>query len=209
MKCQFCCAEKKNPNSLRNHERLCSHNPVKQQSSWVKYNAAISVGEFEKANSNQYLKAKNEGLEKPITSDETRKILSQKARIRNLAETETTKSKRINTILSKIQSGDWHIGLTKRIFENGVWFDSRWEVAYARHLTENKIAWVRNTAHFGYIFEGKSRRYFPDFYLPDTDEYIEIKGRERPKDQAKWDHFPKDKVLKILRYEDLKELKIL
>ena len=37
MHCKFCNKECKNPNSLRNHERLCKLNPEKQESSFKKY----------------------------------------------------------------------------------------------------------------------------------------------------------------------------
>ena len=44
-----------------------------------------------------------------------------------------------------------------------------------------------------------SQRYYtPDFYLPDEDIYIEIKGYKTIKDEAKWSQFPIDKRLKVL-----------
>jgi hypothetical protein len=55
---------------------------------------------------------------------------------------------------------------------------------------------------------GKSHRYFPDFYLPETEEYIEIKGYKTERDEAKWKYFPKDKKLTILFGTELKELGI-
>ena len=36
--CKFCKKQCKNPNSLRNHERLCKENPNHQESSWIKFN---------------------------------------------------------------------------------------------------------------------------------------------------------------------------
>lgn len=38
MNCQYCDKECKNGNSLRNHERLCKHNPNRQQSNLAKHN---------------------------------------------------------------------------------------------------------------------------------------------------------------------------
>lgn len=62
---------------------------------------------------------------------------------------------------------------------------------------------------FAYIFEGKERKYTPDFYLVDSDEYVEIKGYKTDKDAAKWEQFPEHRKLKVLRGEDLIALKII
>jgi hypothetical protein len=59
-----------------------------------------------------------------------------------------------------------------------------WELKYAQYLDEIGVVWERNTASFPYEFEGKMRNYTPDFYLPMTDEYVEIKGYKTEKDEA-------------------------
>ena len=63
---------------------------------------------------------------------------------------------------------------------------------------------MRPTQSFQYEFEGKKHNYFPDFYLTELNEYVEIKGRERPKDIAKQIQFPHK--LTVLRFKDLKLL---
>ena len=61
----------------------------------------------------------------------------------------------------------------KKYPHNGWIMRSTWEVAYAKYLEANNIS---------YEFEPKmfilstGQRYLPDFYLSDTDEWIEIKG---------------------------------
>lgn len=53
-----------------------------------------------------------------------------------------------------------------------------WEYKYALWLNENKINWIKDKKN-NFIYtddEGHNHRYYPDFYLPDSDEYIEIKG---------------------------------
>lgn len=37
-----------------------------------------------------------------------------------------------------------------------------------------------------YVWEERDRNYFPDFYLPDFDLYIEVKGIQVDRDDAKW-----------------------
>ena len=56
--------------------------------------------------------------------------------------------------------------------------DSTWEVACARRLDELGIRWIRDPKmKLGYVTRGRRKRnYVPDFYLPDLDVYIEVKG---------------------------------
>ena len=48
----------------------------------------------------------------------------------------------------------------------------------AQKLDELEVTWVRdNTLKLEYISRGsRTRKYIPDFYLPDYDLYIEVKG---------------------------------
>ncbi len=56
--------------------------------------------------------------------------------------------------------------------------DSTWEVACASRLDELGIKWIRDPKmKLGYVTRGRRKRnYIPDFYLPDHDIYIEVKG---------------------------------
>ena len=56
--------------------------------------------------------------------------------------------------------------------------DSTWEVACAKRLDELGIRWIRNPSiKLKYTTRGRrARNYIPDFYLPDYDVYIEVKG---------------------------------
>ncbi len=56
--------------------------------------------------------------------------------------------------------------------------DSTWEVACARRLDELGVRWIRDPKmKLGYVTRGRRKRnYVPDFYLPDLDIYIEVKG---------------------------------
>ena len=74
-------------------------------------------------------------------------------------------------------------------------------------MDKNNINWERCSESFKYNFEGFTKRYIPDFYLPDSDKYIEIKGFETKKDRAKWEHFPEK--LEVLKEKQLKELGVI
>lgn len=120
--------------------------------------------------------------------------------------------KRISrTIKKKVEEGTWHTSLAKHmhIDYNGVNLHGSWELAYAKYLDLNKIRWIRTTDSFHYEFEGKSRKYTPDFYLIDSDEYVEIKGYKTKKDDAKWSQFPSHKKLVVLMGEELKQMNII
>jgi hypothetical protein len=92
---------------------------------------------------------------------------------------------------------------------NGTDLHGSWEVAYARYLDLNSIKWIRNKDSFTYTFGGKERKYTPDFYLVDTDEYVEIKGYKTEKDIAKWEQFPKHRTLVVLMGPELTSLNII
>ena len=56
--------------------------------------------------------------------------------------------------------------------------DSTWEVIMANRLDELGIRWERDPSmKLEYRTRGgRKRNYIPDFYLPDLDLYIEVKG---------------------------------
>lgn len=208
--CRFCNQERKNSNSLRNHERLCKVNPERQLTHF--HNLEFQKNKDGMGNGvNHYTKAKRLGLEKPIVSEDTRKKLSDNLLQRTPewnAENGIRISKAIN---AKVEAGEWHTSLAKNMhFDyNGIDLHGSWEVKYAMYLDKHCIKWIRNKDSFCYFYDGKERRYTPDFYLVDSNEYIEIKGYETEKDRAKWSQFPVDKKLIILKANDLKIIEVI
>lgn len=79
------------------------------------------------------------------------------------------------------RSGGYRPNSTRKVRSQykGFWMDSGAERKFAELLDQNKIEWVKNTTTaFGYRDkEGKQRKYYPDFYLPKYDYWVEIKGR--------------------------------
>lgn len=62
-------------------------------------------------------------------------------------------------------------------FENKeVLLESSWEVEIANFLIQNNIKWIRPKFIKWIDSLGKTRRYFPDFYLPDYDLYLDPKN---------------------------------
>lgn len=67
----------------------------------------------------------------------------------------------------------------KKYLYKDIWMDSKWEVEVATLLDKKEIKWKRDRSiNFKWIDkEGKERRYYPDFYLPDFDVYLDPKNK--------------------------------
>ena len=169
----------------------------------------------EKIISNQYLKAKNLGIEFVPSHKE---IEGRKRRGRKVNEIRWSKpgareefSRKMKEVV--IQRPDSYStsnvsGRTKlydKIDSHGnlVKLKGKWELWFAEWLDRNSIKWTNKIKGFEYQWEG-SRTYFPDFYLLDYDRYVEIKGYERLRDKEKWKVvqnliiIKKDEILQIL-----------
>ena len=80
----------------------------------------------------------------------------------------------------------------KRNDLNNIYFRSSWEANYARFLNFMKVKWEYEPKTF--IFENIKRgsvSYTPDFYLPDEDKWVEIKGWMDAKSKTKLKRFEK------------------
>ena len=64
----------------------------------------------------------------------------------------------------------------KRGSYKGIHCDSRYELAFLIYCKDNNILIERANTAFEYSFEGVNYKYYPDFYLSETDTYIELKG---------------------------------
>lgn len=68
----------------------------------------------------------------------------------------------------------------------GQFFRSSWEANVARYYRLKGIAYEYEPKTFHFIgVKNGSVSYKPDFYLPETDEYIEVKGRMTSRDRTK------------------------
>ncbi|MEK6884518.1 MAG: hypothetical protein AABY22_33105 [Nanoarchaeota archaeon] len=69
-----------------------------------------------------------------------------------------------------------------------------WEPKVAEYFNENKINYIYEPKTFNIDLLTKTgciATYTPDFYLPDKDLYIEVKGRKYKKNMVKWQKFLK------------------
>lgn len=92
-------------------------------------------------------------------------------------------------------------GRSKRGWYKGFYCRSSWELAYLIYQLEHNINIEPVSTGFKYIWNDSIHTYFPDFYLPDENVYIEIKGYYSERSIEKTNQFKGN--LKILRYRDL------
>ena len=106
---------------------------------------------------------------------------------RHTIETKDKLSEIRSKYLEKCPNGFPDVGWYKIQNINGEEFTVRgtWERDFGNYLTLHKILWIRNI-YLKYIkSDGSIHRYNPDFYLPELDLYIEVKGYFSEKDKLK------------------------
>lgn len=105
--------------------------------------------------------------------------------IYNVGHTEEARKKMSDSFVNGRTIGfntHWGKGAYYIIPNQGkVWMRSGWEVKTADYLTANNIDWYYE---FEWLDLGEIK-YLPDFYLPELDVYIEVKGRKKGPDIEK------------------------
>jgi hypothetical protein len=95
------------------------------------------------------------------------------------------------------------VGRVKNIEYKGVKLKGGWEIIVAKWLDENNVRWEHETKSFDYEWNG-IRKYYPDFYLPDFDLFIEVKGYQTERDLHKWESV---KNLVVFKLDEIKKIK--
>lgn len=183
--CQYCGRKCKNLNSLRQHEIRCKLNPNKIDMGYIK--PGHSNGH---KGTNQFIKAKELGLEKPIISEDTRYKIGNAWRGKQHTNKEKKKisegiRKAIINNPESYSSSNVN-GRVKHYEYNNVILDGKWELEVAKFLDANNIKWEKPNKGIPYNWNNSVHLYFPDFYLPEFNYYIEVKGYQRDRDISKW-----------------------
>ena len=183
--CQYCGKQCKNANSLIQHEIRCKENPNKIDMSYIK--TGHSKGH---KGTNQFIKAKELGLEKPDISEYTRYKIGTAWRGKQHTDEEKKKisegiRKAIINNPESYSSSNVN-GRIKHYEYNNVILDGKWELEVAKFLDTNNIKWEKPNKGIPYNWNNSVHLYFPDFYLPEFNYYIEVKGYQRDRDINKW-----------------------
>ena len=116
---------------------------------------------------NQFSKAKKEGLQIPEAYNKGKPNPNWKP------HTEET----IQILREKALASP-HRRLKRKMIEyKGVLLDSSWELELAKSLDENNIKWVRPEPLKWLDENNLEHNYFPDFYLPEYDIFVDPKNK--------------------------------
>ena len=88
---------------------------------------------------------------------------------------------RINAITNPNCGGETNY---KKIKYKDIWMDSTWEVEVAKLMDEKNIIWERSRKNHMFWWtdkDGIKRRYYPDFYLPKYNIYLDPKNKYKIK----------------------------
>jgi predicted nucleic acid-binding Zn ribbon protein len=185
--CEYCKKICKSKNSLRCHEIRCKLNPNVKV-----WNNGVKKGEGRPAwnkgltkDTDKRMKKRSETFHKRIENGEIK--------IQGHPHSKETKER-----LSRIRSeylasaenagGFKDVGWYKISNVNNEEFIVRglWEYNVALKLNDQNILWIRNQ-YLNYFIDDVKKTYNPDFYLPEFDEFIEVKGFFSEKDKIKMD----------------------
>ena len=157
---------------------------------------------------NQYTKALELGLPKPVLSLESREKLSTASKKQTWSVERRLKlsNSMRQAVLNNPKSYTSNNVCGRVLIEDykGEKFHGKWELEVAKWLDLNNIKWERKISPFNYYWNNNWHLYFPDFYLPDLDLYIEVKGYERDRDIAKWSVVSN---LIVIKQKDIKLIK--
>lgn len=153
---------------MANHSRWCDSNPKRNQYNNTAALAAMATAREKSGHTNQYTKAKVVGSDIPVSPnkgqpgkfagrkhfDYTKKIIQQKA------------------LSSK------HRRLRRKMVEyKGIMLDSTWELELAKRLDYIEVKWIRPSPIEWIDQKGMCHNYFPDFFLPEFDLYLDPKNK--------------------------------
>lgn len=160
------CKREFDKKDIANHSRWCDLNPKRNQ-----YNKDLSKARAAKKNfNNQYTYG-------AVLSNETKEKL-------RLASTGKKHTKETKQLLKEKALTSTHRRLRKGVVEyKGVLLDSSWELKLAKRLDELNIKWFRPDPIPWIDEEGVTHNYFPDFYLPEYDKYLDPKNKHAIKVQ--------------------------
>lgn len=208
--CVYCGKQCKNKNSLVQHEIRCKENPDRIVATG---NKIVWTEERKKEHSRKI----KEGIEKSdyipgqqLTDEVKAKISKSSKEHHKKYWTEENRKKHSEAMKRAVKnnpdsySASNVSGRTKTIEYNGFKLKGAWELSTAIWLDENDIKWTNEVNGFNYKWDGSIRNYFPDFYLPEKDLYIEVKGNQRERDICKWNDFPKRLV--VLKKDEIEKI---
>ena len=192
--CKFCGKEWEIKKSHTQHQNRCKLNP----------NSIAS---------NQFNKAKQQGVDFEFDMSDEAKLRRSKAseRASSVRWSKDGAKERASIAMKKAVESNpesytsSNRGRVKQILYNGLKFHGTWELEFYKFCELNSIKCERGFVSFSYIWNNAPHLYFPDFYLPDFDIWVEVKGYKTERDDAKWGQFPLKHV--VIMKDEIKSIK--
>lgn len=168
----------------KRHNKFCGHSCSatyvnKRRDVKERHFSEAGKQRISKNNNRMYIERRNEYLKAPNTCNICTTNLSYDNRNRKTCSDECLSelySKR--AIKNKKFGGNrnnkaygWYI----TVDGDKVWLESSYEYKVAKDLDTHNIRWIRPNP-LSYKINGKSKRYYPDFYLIDYDVYLDPKN---------------------------------
>lgn len=196
--CRYCGRVCPNPNSFRNHERLCKLNPDKQlvKNGFEKYNQDVKQNERTVWNKGQ-------------TKDTSSAVAKNSESLKKFYETHDGSfqgkhhSLESRTKIAMSMAGNTHGNRSKKGFYKGIFCGSSYELVYVIYNIDHGIEFSRCDRYYEYEYKGTTSRYFPDFELPDG-TIVEVKGYHTELVDIKAAAV-KDRPIKLLYRKDLEK----
>ena len=162
--CIYCGAESKNNRAHSNHERTCPKNlNRKYVPTGMKGKTSPYKGKTKETSDS--LRKMSETLRRKYANGEI--IPHRTQHTRDCKE-------RMSLIMKEKMKN--RRTASKRVEYNGVVLESLWEYNLAVNLDSNKISWTRPEPLLYKDDTGQIRRYYPDFYIPHLDLYLDPKN---------------------------------
>lgn len=203
--CRFCGSERKNGNSLRNHERLCKENPNRQElkTHTEVWKNAMRLKKGTCCHPKQQVHCKYCGLVW-VTTNFGKTAHEKFCKLNPLRQ----ESKRLGTKVSEETKKRWKqngrmggyrkgAGRGKKGYYKGLYCMSTWELAWVVYQLEHGQKVEQCKERFEYIMNEEVHHYTPDFIIDGV--YYEIKNWHRPDTDFKISQFPKDKTLILIK----------
>ena len=175
--CEYCSLSFENLSTAQraNHSRWCDKNPKS-----IEYKEQLSKRAIET----------NTGRKR---SEETKNRIKQAHRDGKYAHLDYSKinisrphTEETKELLRQKALASPHRRLKRKMIEyKGIWLDSTWELVLAQRLDEQNIKWIRPEPIKWVDTASREHHYFPDFYLPEYDLYLDPKNPQAVKTQKK------------------------
>lgn len=187
--CQYCNRQTTNAGANKSHENRCKNNP-----------SPIDFSEKRKKFYSNRIPW-NKGLSKETDNriESHALTLQEKYKSGKLIAYRVSETERQNRSIraKKTGLGGYRPHPNKGQYYKDTWFDSNWEVKVAKSLDKHNIVWER--PKFGFIWTEMGNKYYPDFYLPDYDVYLDPKNEFlQKKDKIKIDQAQRLNNIKVI-----------